>query len=101
MSSTLRIVSRPRATPPTAAAACRIRGGSTSRTRDAEEQLDRDAHQRGGGELVDLAGKGQGEVDDQERDRGEASRGDGGMTCDPQRRPVSGTGSSAATSIRC
>ena len=25
--------------------------------RDAEEQLDRDAHQRGGGELVELAGR--------------------------------------------
>ena len=69
MSTTLRIVSAPSAAPPTTARARPDPRREHEQERDAEEPLDRDAQQRGRGELVELAREGQSEVDEQERDR--------------------------------
>ena len=72
MSTTLRIVSAPSAAPPTTARTRPIARREHEQERDAEEPLDRDAHQRGRRELVELSREGESEVDEQERDRREA-----------------------------
>ena len=105
MSNTLKMVSTPSTAPPTAAATRRIRGGSSEQERDAEEQLDRDAHQGERRELVELAREG-------ERRRTRAGTrprlsddgqhpADGGPATPGARRRLAGAAPRGSSGVRC